>query len=86
MKSIKEFLNNWLPISIKEISDHCYVVEADTQADIYLWASAGVLNRTKCKSGVQFNLNVEGLYKGEIVEIKAGYKFWPNISKFKVVV
>lgn len=89
MKSIKEFLQSWLPITfaVSQTSKKTtFTVTADTQANIYLNSNAGVLNRSVAKSGQVVTLNTDGLSSGEEVTVKAGYKFYPNISKTVITV
>ena len=54
--------------------------------DIYLEATAGLLNRSRAKSGQRIQLDTRGLEAGEELVIKAGYKFWPGIAQKRIVI
>jgi hypothetical protein len=47
---------------------------ADTT--IYLESTAGTLNRSRLTSSGTVLLNTEGLSPGDVIKIKAGYKYW----------
>jgi hypothetical protein len=92
MRSIKEWLGAWLPITfdgpdaVAADSVVQYEINADTAADLYVTATAGVINRSLAKTGQVLTLDTRGLAVGETIEIKGGYKFWPNASKKVVTV
>ena len=92
MPSIKEWLSSWLPVnidgpsSIAPNSTATFTISAATQADIYVSATCGVINRLVAKNGQTLMLDTRGLVAGDVVEIKSGYKFWPGISRKTVAV
>lgn len=88
--SMKNYLDTWLPITIAgastittgEIQE--YTVTAPENTTVYLSADIGVLNRARVKNGSTFKLNTTDLEVGEIITIKAGYKFWHGVSKKEI--
>jgi hypothetical protein len=88
--SMKHFLDSWLPItvtgplSIATGTTQTYTVSAPANTTVYLSTDIGIINRSRIVSGGSFNLDTSGLAAGEIVDIKAGYKFWSGISNTKV--
>ena len=92
MQSLKMFLEVWLPISlggpdtISPDSGAEYFVSNASGGKIYLEVNSGILNRSRAKSGQSIFLDTRGLSAGEEVVIKAGYKFWPSVSKKKILI
>jgi hypothetical protein len=86
VQSIKTFLNGWNPIHFTTVNSTAFVVSANTTGNIYLNSDAGVLNRTVAKSGQTVVINTEGLPSGEQITVKAGYKYYPNISNTVITV
>ena len=92
LESLKMFMETWLVIKIegpeKAPSDTYVALTANCSGggDIYLDATAGVLNRSRAKSGQCIQLDTRGLEPGEELVIKAGYKFWPGISQKKIAI
>jgi hypothetical protein len=80
LQSVKTFLNEWNPISFATVNSTAFVVTANTTGNIYLNSTAGVLNRTVAKSGQTVVINTSGLTPGENITVKAGYRYYPNIS------
>ncbi len=79
-----EFFNEWLPISLNgpgtiQLGGKAdFTIDAHQNTEIYLESTAGTLNRSRAKNGDVVTLDAAGLSSGEIVRIKAGYKFWPG--------
>lgn len=92
LESLKLFLETWLVIKIEgpeKAPPDTYVdltANCTSGGDIYLDATAGLLNRSRAKSGQRIQLDTRGLEAGEEIVIKAGYKFWPGISQKKIVI
>lgn len=90
--SLKMFLETWLMIEIngpeKAAPDTLVELSATSQSsgEIHLDASAGLLNRSRAKSGQRILLDTRGLETGDEIVVKTGYKFWPGISQKKIVV
>lgn len=68
-------------------------VEADgslcaSERSLYLQSNSGYLPRRKLTftGETQFKLYKTGLDKGDVVEVKAGYRFWQNFSKLSLQV
>lgn len=79
-----DFFNEWLPISVNGPGTILlggkadFTIDAHQNTEIYLESTAGTLNRSRAKNGDVVTLDAAGLSSGEIVRIKAGYKFWPG--------
>jgi hypothetical protein len=92
LESLKMFLETWLVIEIngpeKAAPDTLVEISATGQSggEIYIDASAGILNRSRAKSGQRILLDTRGLETGDEIVIKTGYKFWPGISQKKIVI
>ena len=90
LASLKMFLEAWLPITISgadqiAVGDVAtYSVSAPGGTTVYLDASAGVINRSRAINAQTFTLDTKGLLTGDIINIKAGYKFWPSVASKKV--
>jgi hypothetical protein len=88
--SMKNYLDTWLPISIDGAptmtagQSQEYTVTAPENTTVYLSADIGMLNRARVKNGSVFKLNTDGLEAGEVVTIKAGYKFWDGVSRKEI--
>jgi len=86
VQSVKTFLNGWNPVNFTFTNSTAFVVGANTTGNIYLNSSAGILNRTVAKSGQTVVINTSGLTTGEQITVKAGYKYYPNISNTVITV
>ena len=92
LESLKLFLETWLVIKIEgpeKAPPNTYVdltANCTSGGDIFLEATAGLLNRSRAKSGQRIQLDTRGLEAGEELVIKAGYKFWPGIAQKRIVI
>ena len=90
MSSMKSFLDAWMPIKITGPSSvnagekDTYTVTCPDNATVYLTADIGVINRNRIANNGTFTLDTSGLEAGEVVNIKAGYKFWSGVSTTKI--
>ena len=86
IESTKIYLDSWMPITINgphaisEGSQESFSVTAPENAIVYLSSDIGVINRTRVTNGKSFLLNTDGLFVGETITIKAGYKHWHGVT------
>ena len=84
------FLDSWNKMSITGPSTmpagstQAFTISAPAGATAYLSSDIGVINRARATNGQTFILDTAGLAAGEVVTIKAGYKFWSGSAKVQV--
>jgi hypothetical protein len=92
IESTKLFLDSWMPVAIngpltiKTGEKNTYTVTSTAGTTIYLESNIGIINRSRVVSGKSFVLDAYGLEPGEVITVKAGYKYWHGVSTLDVIV
>lgn len=87
-----EFLRAWMPIEIEGPesviagSTASYRVVAPAGVDVYLEATAGVLDRSRVRNGETVNLVTLAATATGPAKIKAGYRYWPGKSEKSITI
>ena len=92
IERLADYLATWLPISFTgpatvSVGQHAELtVSCPDNVEVYLEATAGILNRSRAKNGDAVHLDLSELSAGTVARIKAGYKFWPGKTDYAITV
>ncbi len=92
IERLTDFLGAWLPISFAGPTTASVggqvelTLSCSDHVEVYLEATAGVLNRSRARDGDVVRLDLSGIPAGATARVKAGYKFWPGKVDYEITV